>query len=82
MLRSFFSRDGSIIQYTDTSFTKLIDGSNFDPRVRQHSFLEIGHEIISTTILSLPLIQVYGAASKPTLSVPLLNTTREWTEGS
>ena len=30
----------------------------FDPRVRQHSFVEIGHEIISTAILSLPLIQV------------------------
>ena len=29
----------------------------FDPRVRQHSFVEIGHEIISTAILSLPLIQ-------------------------
>ena len=29
----------------------------FDPHVRQHSFVEIGHEIISTAILSLPLIQ-------------------------
>ena len=29
----------------------------FDPHARQHSFVEIGHEIISTTILSLPLIQ-------------------------
>ena len=34
------------------------DGRRFDPRVRQHSFLETGHEIISTAILSLPLIQV------------------------
>ena len=27
------------------------------PRVRQHSFVEIGHEIISTAFLFLPLIQ-------------------------
>ena len=33
-------------------------GLRFDPRVRQHSCMEIGHEIISTAILSLPLIQV------------------------
>ena len=34
------------------------DGRGFDPRVRQHSFVEIGHEIISTAIFYLPLIQV------------------------
>ena len=34
------------------------DGRRFNPRVRQHSFVEIGHEIISAAILSLPLIQV------------------------
>ena len=33
------------------------DGRGFGPRVRQLSFVEIGHEIISTAILSLPLIQ-------------------------
>ena len=33
-------------------------GRGFDPRrVRQHSFVEIDHEIFSTVILSLPLIQ-------------------------
>ena len=33
-------------------------GGRFDPgRVRQHSFLEIDHEIFSTVILSLSLIQ-------------------------
>ena len=33
-------------------------GSGFDPRRgRQHSFVEIDHEIFSTVILSLPLIQ-------------------------
>ena len=34
-----------------------VDGHGFDPHVRQHSFVDIGHEIISTAILSLPLIQ-------------------------
>ena len=34
------------------------DGRGFDPPVRQHSFVDIGHEIISTAILSLPLIRV------------------------
>ena len=33
------------------------DGRGFDHHVRQHSFVEFGHEIISTAILSLPLIQ-------------------------
>ena len=33
-------------------------GRGFNPRrCRQHSFVEIDHEIISTVILSLPLIQ-------------------------
>ena len=33
-------------------------GHGFDPRRgRQHSFVEIDHEIFSTVILSLPLIQ-------------------------
>ena len=33
-------------------------GRGFDPRRgRQHSFVEIDHEILSTVILSLPLIQ-------------------------
>ena len=36
------------------------DGRGFDPRVRQHSFVKICHEIISTAILSLLLIQVGG----------------------
>ena len=35
-----------------------VDCRGFDPWVRQHSFMETGHEIISTAILSLPLIQV------------------------
>ena len=34
-----------------------VDGRGFCPHVQQHSVLEIGHEIIFTAILSLPLIQ-------------------------
>ena len=33
------------------------DGLGFDPHVRQHSLVEIGHEIISRAILCLLLIQ-------------------------
>ena len=33
------------------------DGRGLDPHVRRHSFVGTGHEIISKTILSLPLIQ-------------------------
>ena len=33
------------------------DGRGFDLHVRQHSVMEIGNEIISTAILSIPLIQ-------------------------
>ena len=34
------------------------EGRGFDPgRGQQHSFMEIDHEIFSTVILSLPLIQ-------------------------
>ena len=33
-------------------------GRGFDPPVRQHSFVEMDHEIISPAIISLPLIQV------------------------
>ena len=34
-----------------------MDGRGFDPHGRQHSFVEIGHEIISMASLSLPLNQ-------------------------
>ena len=33
------------------------DGRRFDSHIWQHSFVQIGHEIISKAILSLPLIQ-------------------------
>ena len=35
-----------------------LGGRVFDPPVWLHSFVEMGHEIISTAIISLPLIQV------------------------
>ena len=52
----YFSRAGrgSSIGCVSTWYA---DGRGFDPQVRQHSFVEFGHEIISTAILSLPLIQ-------------------------
>ena len=36
---------------------RYADGRVFDDHVRQHSFVEIGHEIFSTAVLSLPSIQ-------------------------
>ena len=41
---------GSSIGY---AFDWYSGGREFDPPVRQHSFMEIGHESISTAILSL-----------------------------
>ena len=35
-----------------------VDGLGFDPHVRQHSFVEFGHEIISTAIFSLQDVQL------------------------
>ena len=44
-------------QYTTSSDWRP-GGRRFNPRRgRQHSFVEIDHEIFSTVILSLPLIQ-------------------------
>ena len=39
-------------------------GRWFDPLVQQHSFMEIGHEIISVAILFLLLIQVGQLSGK------------------
>ena len=36
----------------------ILGGRGFDPPVWLHSFVEMGHEINSTAIISLPLIQV------------------------
>ena len=40
-----------------SAFAWYADGRRFGLYARQHSFVEFGHEIISTAILSLPLIQ-------------------------
>ena len=39
------------------SVAQLDAPSDWSPEGRQHSFVEIDHEIFSTVILSLPLIQ-------------------------
>ena len=54
-LSGCFAGPGSSVRCTSAKYS---DDGGFDPRVRQHSFMQIGHEIISTAILSLPLIQV------------------------
>ena len=38
--------------------TLYADNRVFDEHVRQHSIVEIGHEILFTAVLSLPLIQL------------------------
>ena len=43
--------------YNQASVAQLDVQSNWRPGGRQHSFVEIDHEIFSTVILSLPLIQ-------------------------
>ena len=48
----------SWLNYAGCLFEKRPGGRGFNPRRgRQHSFVEIDHEIFSTVILSLPLIQ-------------------------
>ena len=47
------------LMYGETLMYDLFSwGRGLDPPVRQHSFVEMGHKIISTAILSLTLIQV------------------------
>ena len=47
--KSNFLRRGSSIGCESAWY---VDGRGFDPHVRTHSFVEIGHEIISMAILS------------------------------
>ena len=50
------ARPGSSVRHASSWYS---DGHVFDPPVRQkHTFLDIDHEIISTAILSLRLIQL------------------------
>ena len=48
------ARRGSSVESASAWY---VDGLGFNPYICQHSFVEFGHEIISTAILSLPLIQ-------------------------
>ena len=49
-------------------------GRGFNPcRVRQHSFVEIDHEIFSTAILSFPLIQEGLSVSGERMCTILVN---------
>ena len=48
----------ALVAHLDALFDWRSGGRGFSPcRGRQHSFVEIDHEIFSTVILSLPLIQ-------------------------
>ena len=54
--KSYSSQPGSVAQ-SDARSTGDQGGCEFEAPVRQHSFAEIDHEIFSTVIFSLPLIQ-------------------------
>ena len=56
-LTTYFSLTIAIILLHHYYIAWLSDVGGFDPHVRQHFFVEFGHEIVSTAILSLPLIQ-------------------------
>ena len=53
-----FLQFGIPLSVSQASSSWYSGGHRFDPLVWQHSFVEIGHEIIFTAIFSLPLIQV------------------------
>ena len=56
-IRKLFHKPASVAQLDAPSDWRP-GGRGFNPRRgRQHSFVEIDHEIFSTVILSLPLIQ-------------------------
>ena len=53
-----FCKLGAVARSGVPAFTLYADGRVFDDHVMQHSFVEIGHEILSTAVRSLPLIQL------------------------
>ena len=59
ILQNFISLDGPVsVAQLDAPSDWRPGGRGFNPRRgRQHSFVEIDHEIFSTVILSLPLVQ-------------------------
>ena len=57
-LLTSYCKPGSVAHSDVRASTWYADGRVFDDHVRQHSFVEIGYEILSTAVLSLPLIQL------------------------
>ena len=58
LLRSYLNELPASVAQLDAPSDWRPGGRGFNPcRGRQHSFVEIDHEIFSTVILSLPLIQ-------------------------
>ena len=53
----FFMWGRGSVAKSDATSTGDQGGCEFEAPVRQHSFVEIDHEIFSTVIVSLPLIQ-------------------------
>ena len=49
---------GAVARSDVSASTWYADGCMFDDRVRQHSFVEIGHEILPAAVLSLLQIQL------------------------
>ena len=57
-LLTSYCKPGAVARSDVRASTWYADGRMFDDHVRQHSFVETGHEIFSTAVLSLPLIQL------------------------
>ena len=53
-----YCKPGAIARSDVRASTWYADDRVFDNHVRQHYFVGIGHEILSTTVLSRPLIQL------------------------
>ena len=53
-----YCKPGAIARSDVRASTWYADGRVFEDHVRQHSFVEIGHELFSMAVLSLLLIQL------------------------
>ena len=53
-----YCKPGEVARSDVRASTWYADDRVFDDHVRQHFFVEICHEILSTVVLSLPLIQL------------------------
>ena len=63
---------GTVVRSDVRASTWYADGRVFDDHVRQHYFVEIGHEIFSTAVLSLPLIQLLTKESGQPLAMTIV----------